>query len=196
MLKVSARLDLKIWADLPSCCRAPSVGTRTSCNLYWRIPNRFGSSPQRSIHYTMLYTNANIHLNWRSASNASLENFRPCKIRLRIICEQFPRIAWLDAKTVGEEATEATCDQKHGTLEGNLLRNLKNGSRRSLGDGAGLPVFPKEDTTAQAISPHTAKETNQEGFRQAEALWAKNGGTTPRGCLWRSCGCTIWFCQS
>ena len=22
------------------------------------------------------------------------------------------------------------------------------------------------------------------------------GGTTPRGCLWRSCGCTIWFCQS
>ena len=76
----------------------------------------------------------------------------------------------MDAKTVGEEATKATCDQKHGTFEGNLLRNLKNGSRRSLGDAAGLPVFAKEDTTAQAISPHTAKETNQEGFRQAEAL--------------------------
>ena len=76
----------------------------------------------------------------------------------------------MDAKTVGEEATEATCNQKHGTLEGNLLRNLKNGSQRSLGDAAGLPVFAKEDTTAQAISPHTAKETNQEGFRQAEAL--------------------------
>ena len=79
-------------------------------------------------------------------------------------------MAWLDAKTIGEEETEATCDQKHGTLEGNLLRNLKNGSRRSLGDAAGLPVFPKESTTAQSISPHTAKETNQEGFRQAEAL--------------------------
>ena len=77
MLKVSARLDLKIWADLPSCCRAPSVGTRTSCDLYWRFPNRFGSSPQRSI-----YTKTKIHLNWRVACqvNASLENFVTAKL--------------------------------------------------------------------------------------------------------------------
>ena len=44
-------------------------------------------------------------------------------------------MAWLDAKTVTEEGTEATCDQKHSTLEGNLLGNLKNGSQRSLGVG-------------------------------------------------------------
>ena len=25
-------------ADLPSCCRAPSLGTWTSCDLYWRFP--------------------------------------------------------------------------------------------------------------------------------------------------------------
>ena len=172
MLKVSARLDLKIWADLPSCCRAPSVGTRTSCNLCWRFPNRFiWRFPTKK--YTVLYTT--IHWNWRETCqiNASLENFRHCKTRLRIICEQFPGMAWLDAKTAGGEATGATCDQKHGTLEGNLLGNLKNGSQRSLGDAAGLPVFAKEDTTAQAISPHTAKETNQEDFRQAGASWAK-----------------------
>ena len=46
MLKVSARLDLKIWADLPSCW-APSVGTRTSCNLHWRFRNRFGGSKKK-----------------------------------------------------------------------------------------------------------------------------------------------------
>ena len=78
-------------------------------------------------------------------------------------------MAWLDAKTAGGEATEATCDQKHGTLQGNLLGNLKSGSQQSLGDAAGLPVFAKEGTTAQAISPHAAKETNLEDFRQAGA---------------------------
>ena len=88
-------------------------------------------------------------------------------------------MAWLDAKTVTEEGTEATCDQKHSTLEGNLLGNLKNGSQLSLGDAAGLPVFAKEDTTAQAISPHTAQETNQEDFRQVGAWWAK------KLCQWR-----------
>ena len=81
---------------------------------------------------------------------------------------------WLDAKTVTEEATEATCDQKQSTLEGNLLGNLKGNlkkaSQRSLGDAAGLPVFAKEDTTAQAISRHTAKETNQEDFRKVGSL--------------------------
>ena len=77
---------------------------------------------------------------------------------------------WLDAKTVTEEATEATCDQKQSTLEGNLLGNLKKASQRSLGDAAGLPVFAKEDTTAQAISRHTAKETNQEDFRKVGSL--------------------------
>ena len=42
-------------------------------------------------------------------------------------------------------------------------------SQRSLGDAAELPVFAKETTTAQAISPHNAKETNQEDFQQAGA---------------------------
>jgi len=54
-----------------------------------------------------------------------------------------------------------SCDHKHGTLEGNLVS--------TIGDAAGLPVFAKEDTTAQAVSPHNAKETNQEDFRQAGA---------------------------
>ena len=83
-------------------------------------------------------------------------------------------MAWLDATMVTEEGTEPTCDQEHSTLEGNLLGNLKNGSQPSLGDTAGLPVFAKKRfRAAQAISPHTAKETNQEDFRQAGASWAK-----------------------
>ena len=83
-------------------------------------------------------------------------------------------MAWLDATTVTEEGTEPTCDQEHSTLEGNLLGNLKNGSQQSLGDTDGLPVFAKKRFhAAQAISPHTAKETNQEDFRQAGASWAK-----------------------
>ena len=81
-------------------------------------------------------------------------------------------MAWLDATTVTEEGTEPTCDQEHSTLEGNLLGNLKNGSQQSLGDAAALPVFAKRRFhAAQAISPHTAKATNQE--RQAGALRAK-----------------------
>ena len=32
-------------------------------------------------------------------------------------------MAWLDAKTMTEEGTEATRDQKRSTLEGNLLGN-------------------------------------------------------------------------
>jgi len=47
--EVSARLHLE-KADLPSSCRAPSVGKWTSCNLYTlKIPNRFGGSQERSI---------------------------------------------------------------------------------------------------------------------------------------------------
>ena len=65
---------------------------------------------------------------------------------------------------VTEEGTEPTCDQEHSTLEGNLLGNLKNGSQPSLGDTAGLPVFAKEDTTAQAISSHNAKRKESRGF--------------------------------
>ena len=72
--------------------------------------------------------------------------------------------------TVTEKGTEATYDQKHSTLEANLLGNLKNGSQQSLGDTAGLPIFAKKRFhAAQAISPHTAKETNQEDFRQEGA---------------------------
>ena len=115
MLKVSARLDLKIWADLPSCCRAPSVGTRTSCNLHWRFRNRFGGSKKKGY-----------------------------------IRQQKP-----------------SCDRS-------MAHSKETSSQRSLGDAAGLPVFAKEDTTAKAISPYNAKETNQE-----EASWAK------KLCQWR-----------
>ena len=63
--------------------------------------------------------------------HASVKNFRHCKTRLRIICEEFPGMAWLDAKTMTEEGTEATRDQKRSTLEGNLLGNWKTGLRFS-----------------------------------------------------------------
>jgi len=46
---------------------------------------------------------------------------------------------------------------------------VKNGSQRSLGDADWLPVFAKQDVTAQAIPPQTAKETNQEDFLQVGA---------------------------
>ena len=36
-----------------------------------------------------------------------------------------------------------------------------------------LSLQKKRFHAAQAISPHTAKETNQEDFRQAGAAWAK-----------------------
>ena len=95
-------------------------------------------------------------------------------------------MAWLDAKTVTEEGTEATCDQKHSTLEGNLL-DLKNGSRRSLGDAAGLPVFAKEDSTPHKPSHRTLQKqpikriSGKLGHREQRNR--VNGGTTPRGCL-------------
>ena len=96
-------------------------------------------------------------------------------------------MAQLDAKTVTEEGTEATCDQKHGTLEGNLLGNLKNGSQQSLGDAAGLPVFAKEDSAPHKPSHRTLQKkpikriSGKLGHREQRNC--VNGGTTPRGCL-------------
>ena len=151
MLKVSARLDLET-ADLPSSCRAPSLG-REHPAIY--IKGSWQIWKFRRNKYKILLIYFNIHLNWREACkiNASLERFRHCKTRLRIICRAVPRdgvVGW----TVTEEGTEPTCDQEHSTLEGNLLGNLKNGSQQSLGDAAALPGFAKRRFhTPQAISP-------------------------------------------
>ena len=123
----------------------------------------------------MLLIHSNLHWNWREACqiNASQEKKLSLQNSSSNNLRAVPRdgvVGW----TVTEEGTEPTCDQKHSTLEGNLLGNLKNGSQQSLGDAAGLPVFAKKRFhAAQAISPHTAKETNQEDFPQAGALRAK-----------------------
>ena len=54
-------------------------------------------------------------------------------------------------------ATEAILrSEAWHTNQGNLVS--------TIGDAAGLPVFAKEDTTAQAISPHNAKRNESRGF--------------------------------
>jgi len=54
-------------------------------------------------------------------------------------------------------ATEAILrSEAWHTNQGNLVS--------TIGDAAGLPVFAKEDTTAQAISSHNAKRKESRGF--------------------------------
>jgi len=106
--------------------------------------------------------------------NESLQNLRHCKL---IFESSASSSQWLDAKLVAEEATEATWNQKHRTFEGNVSGNVwkcqKRVSTISIGDADWLPVIAKQDVTAQAIPPQTAKETNQEDFLQVGASWAK-----------------------
>ena len=109
MLKVPARLDLnKISADFALMLQeVPSVRTRTSEHPAIYIegcPTDPVISQQRSMQwYNVIYTIWRLMWSWSwnfpIQINESLKNFRHCKTHLRIICEQFPGMAWLDAKT-------------------------------------------------------------------------------------------------
>ena len=98
-------------------------------------------------------------------------------------------LAWLhDLILPVLEGTEATCDQKHSTLE--------HGEISDLFSGCSVAMHADILRRFWCWSSCTYLLLLQYSFHR-EQRNCVNGGTTPRarGCLWPSRGCTIWCCQ-
>ena len=146
-------------------CRDANI--RTSCDLYWRFPNRFGSSPQWSIHYTMLYTNIR-HLNWRAAckpreftslQNSSSNNLRAVPRDSMVGCQDSRRRG--NRSHLRSEAWHT----RRKPLE-KFEKRVSTICRRCSWASC---LCKRRYHRTSHLTTH-CKETNQEGFRQAEAL--------------------------